>query len=78
MKLGYQRLSKLLFSIDHLEIDEYYNTSNRRIITEYYIQWKLILLWYNKLDKEVQVKQGEVEFRNLLKMQLLFQLQFQM
>jgi len=76
-KLGYQRLSKLLFRIDHLEIGDGFDSSWRDFI-EFYIQWKLILLWYSKPDIEVQVKQGGVGFRNLSKMQLLSQLQFQM
>jgi len=75
-KLGYQRLSKLLFRIDHLEIS--YDSDTRRNFIEFYIQWKLILLWYSKPDREAQVKQGGVGFRNLSKMQLPSQLQFQM
>jgi len=38
----------------------------------------LILLWYSKPDIGAQVKRGGVGFRNLSKMQLLSQLQFQM
>ena len=75
-KLGYQRLSKLLFRIDHLEIS--YDSDTRRNFIEFYIQQKLILLWYSKPDKEAQVKQGGAGFRNLSKMQLPSQLQFQM
>ena len=75
-KLGYQRLSKLLFWIDHLEIS--YDSDTRKNFIEFYIQQKLILLWYSKPDKEAQVKQGGVGFRNLSKMLLLSQLQFQM
>ena len=75
-KLGYQRLSKLLFRIDHLEIS--YDSDTRKNFIEFYTQQKLILLWYSKPDKEAQVKQGGVGFRNLSKMQLPSQLQFQM
>ena len=75
-KLGYQRLSKLLFRIDHLEIS--YDSDTRKNFIEFYIQQKLILLWYSKLDTGVQVKRGGVGFRNLSKMQLPSQLQFQM
>ena len=76
-KIGYQRLSKLLFRIDHLEIGDGFDSSWRDFI-EFYIQWKLILLWYSKLDIGVQVKRGGVGFRNLSKMQLPSQLQFQL
>ena len=75
-KLGYQRLSKLLFRIDHLEIS--YDSDTRRNFIEFYIQQKLILLWYSKPDTGVQMKRGGVGFHNLSKMQLPFQLQFQM
>ena len=76
-KLGYQRLSKLLFRIDHLDISSDFGIYWRNFI-EFYIQQKLILLWYSKPDREAQVKQGGVGFRNLSKMQLPSQLQFQM
>ena len=76
-KLGYQRLSKLLFRIDHLGISNDFGMCWRDFI-EFYIQQKLILLWYSKLDTGVQVKRGGVGFRNLSKMQLPSQLQFQM
>ena len=76
-KLGYQRLSKLLFQIDHLGISNDFGICWRDFI-EFYIQQKLILLWYSKLDTGVQVKRGGVGFRNLSKMQLPSQLQFQM
>jgi len=75
-KLGYQRLSKLLFRIDHLEIS--YDSDTSKNFIEFYIQQKLILLWYSKPDTGVQVKRGGVGFRNLSKMQLPSQLQFQM
>ena len=75
-KLGYQRLSKLLFRIDHLEIS--YDSDTRKNFIEFYIQQKLILLWYSKPDTEVQAKRGGGGFRNLSKMQLPSQLQFQM
>ena len=77
MKLGYQRLPKLLFRIDHLEIGDGFDSSWRDFI-EFYIQWKLILLWYSKPDIGAQVKRGGVGFRNLSKMQLLSPPQFQM
>jgi len=76
-KLGYQRLSKLLFRIDHLDISNDFGMRWRDFI-EFYIQQKLILLWYSKPDTGVQVKRGGGGFRNLSKMQLPSQLQFQM
>ena len=76
-KLGYQRLSKLLFRIDHLDISSYFGICWRNFI-EFYIQQKLILLWYSKPDTGVQAKRGGVGFRNLSKMQLPSQPQFQM
>ena len=76
-KLGYQRLSKLLFRIDHLGISNDFDMRWRNFI-EFYIQQKLILLWYSKPDTEVQAKRGGGGFRNLSKMQLPSQLQFQM
>ena len=76
-KQGYQRLPKLLFQIDHLDISNDFGMSWRDFI-EFYIQQKLILLWYSKLDTGAQVKRGGVGFRNLSKMQLPSQLQFQM
>ena len=76
-KLGYQRLAKLLFRIDHLDISNDFGMRWRDFI-EFYIQHKLILLWYSKPDIGVQVKRGGVGFRNLSKMQLQFQPQFQM
>ena len=54
-KLGYQRLSKLLFRIDHLGISSDFGMHWRDFI-EFYIQQKLILLWYSKQDTGVQVK----------------------
>ena len=75
-KLGYQRLSKLLFRIDHLEIS--YDSDTRKNFIGFYIQQKLILLWYSKPDTGVQAKRGGVGFRNLSKMQLPSQPQFQM
>ena len=76
-KLGYQRLSKLLFRIDHLGISSDFGMHWRDFI-EFYIQQKLILLWYSKPDTGVQAKRGGVGFRNLSKMQLPSHPQFQM
>ena len=51
---------------------------NLKSAREFYIPTKWILLWYSRQGIISQQNQDEAEFRNLLKTQLQFQLQFQM